>query len=170
MAQYAVPQADPAGTVSAGDWVDNFFGTDLADSTRDGIVGGTPDDSTSIRNGSGFGGSTTCELLLQSLSAPSAGNHIIRIRANGFGDTVDVDVYEGGTLVDGTTFTPGGSFATLSYTLTSTPSSYNNLRVRLTTSSSSINVSEVELEVPNAGGGGGGEPPKLHPEFFISLL
>ena len=140
----------------------------MADATRDGIIGGTPDDSTSISNG-GFG-STTCELLLQSLSTPSAGNHIIRIRANGFGDTVDVDVYEGGTLVDGTTFTPGGSFATLSYTLTSTPSSYNNLRVRLTTSYSSINVSEVELEVPNAGGGGGGEPPKLHPEFFISLL
>ena len=168
MAQYAVPQADPAGTVSAGSWADNFFGTDLADATRDGIIGGTPDDSTSIRNG-GFD-SSTCELLLQSLSTPSAGNHIIRIRANGFGDTVDVDVYEGGTLVDGTTFTPGGSFATLSYTLTSTPSSYNNLRVRLTTSSSSINVSEVELEVPNAGGGGGGEPPKLHPEFFLSLL
>ena len=124
MAQYAVPQADPAGTVSAGSWADNFFGTDLADATRDGIIGGTPDDSTSIRNG-GFG-SSTCELLLQSLSTPSAGNHIIRIRANGFGDTVDVDVYEGGTLVDGTTFTPGGSFATLSYTLTSTPYSYNN--------------------------------------------
>ena len=169
MAQYAVPLADPAGTVSAGDWVDNFFGSDLADASRDGFIGGSPDDSTSISNG-GFG-STTCELLLQSLSAPSAGNHIIRIRANGFGDTVDVDVYEGGTLVDGTTFTPGDSFATLSYTLTSTPSSYNNLRVRLTTSSSSINVSEVELEVPNAGGGGGGgEPPKLHPEFFLSLL
>ena len=124
MAQYAVPQADPAGTVSAGSWADNFFGTDLADATRDGIIGGTPDDSTSIRNG-GFG-SSTCELLLQSLSTPSAGNHIIRIRANGFGDTVDVDVYEGGTLVDGTTFTPGDSFATLSYTLTSTPYSYNN--------------------------------------------
>ena len=168
MAQYAVPQADPAGTISAGNWADNFFGTDLADATRDGIIGGTPDDSTSIRNG-GFD-SSTCELLLQSLSTPSAGNHIIRIRANGFGDTVDVDVYEGGTLVDGTTFTPGGDFATLSYTLTSTPSSYNNLRVRLTTSSSSINVSEVELEVPNAGGGGGDEPPKLHPEFFLSLL
>ena len=168
MAQYAVPQADPAGTISAGSWADNFFGTDLADATRDGIIGGTPDDSTSIRNG-GFD-SSTCELLLQSLSTPSAGNHIIRIRANGFGDTVDVDVYEGGTLVDGTTFTPGGDFATLSYTLTSTPSSYNNLRVRLTTSSSSINVSEVELEVPNAGGGGGDEPPKLHPEFFLSLL
>ena len=83
MAQYAVPQADPAGTVSAGDWADNFFGTDLADATRDAIIGGTPDDSTSIRHGSGFG-STTCELLLQSLSTPSAGNHIIRIRANGF--------------------------------------------------------------------------------------
>jgi hypothetical protein len=170
MAQYAVPQADPAGTVSAGNWVDTFFGTDLADATRDGIIGGTPDDSTSIRNGSS--GSTTCELLLQSLSTPSAGNHIIRIRANGFGDTVDVDVYDGASFVDGTTFTPGGSFATLSYTLTSTPSSYNNLRVKLITSSTSINVSEVELEVPDAdsGGGGGDVEDPTNPEAFLMFL
>ena len=169
MAQYAVPQADPAGTISAGDWADNFFGTDLADATRDGIIGGTPDDGTSIRNG-GFLGSSTCELLLESLSSPGAGNQIIRIRANGFGGSVDVDVYDGASFVDGTTFTPGGSYATLSYTLTSTPSSYNNLRVKLTTSSNSLNVSEVDLEVPDAGGGGGGEGPKLNPEAFLMFL
>ena len=174
MAQYAVPQADPAGTVSAGSWeeVGGGFppGTDLADQVRDGINGGTPNDSTAIRNTSGS--SSTCELLLETLSTPDAGTQTLRIRANGFLGSVDVDLYDGASFVDGTTFSPSSSSATFSYNLSTTPSNYNNLRVKLTTSESSINVSEVEFEVPDAGGGGGGgdvEDP-TNPEAFLMFL
>ena len=50
---------------------------------------------------------------------------------------------------------------------------YSNLSITLGAGNTPdvTRISEVEFEVPDAGGGGGGgEPPKLHPEFFISLL
>jgi len=169
MAQYAVPNGD----VSDGTWVDiSFPGTsDLYTLLDQGINGGTPNTSNGIKNNSP--GSSTCELNLETLSTPGAGNQIIRVISSiGFGsDTLTVAIFDGATQVDTNDFTINSSTpTTYSYTLSSTPSNYNNLRVKLTTSSNFLSVYEVEFEVPDAGGGGGGEPPKLHPEFFIMLL
>ena len=91
--------------------------------------------------------------------------------------TLSVAIFDGSTQVDTTNFsvTGPGSPATYSYTLNSSNvssnlSDYTNLRVKLTSSVVDIQVYEVELEIPDACGGGDGEPPKLHPEFFISLV
>ncbi len=181
MSQYAVPDSD----VSAGSWEYVTVGIGpLYTQVDNGINGGTPSSSDGIRY-DGFGFATTCELGLQNLTDPSdPTNHIIRVYANNLGffspQTLSVAIFDGSTQVDTTNFsvTGPGSPATYSYTLNSSNvssnlSDYTNLRVKLSSSSVDIQVYEVELEVPSAGGGGGGgggEPPKLHPEFFLSLL
>lgn len=169
MAQYAVPNGD----VSDGDWVDISFPqtSDLYTLLDQGINGGTPNTSTGMRN-SGFG-SSTCELNLETLSTPGAGNQIIRVISSiGTGSaTLTVAIFDGATQVDTNDFTINTtSPSTYSYTLSSTPSNYNNLRVKLTTSSNFLSVYEVEFEVPDAGGGGGGSSTILTPEAFFMFL
>ena len=151
MPQYAVPNND----ISDGSWQDGLGGTDLFNQVDNGIDGGTPNDTTYIRDTSG---SSTCELSLQSLTDPDDdSNHTIRVRANDFGfNNLGVAVYDGASLVDSTTFSLTNTTTTYSYNLTSYPANYNNLRVRLTASSNFTNVYEVELEVPSAAAGGGG--------------
>ena len=115
MVQYAVPNSD----IDDGSWTEaDGFGTDLFNQVDNGIEGGTPNDGTSIRNPSPS--SSTCELGLQSLTDPDDdSNHIIRVRGNDFSsDTVDVDIYDGASFVDGTTFSFDFSTANYSYTLT----------------------------------------------------
>ena len=175
MPQYAVPQADPAGTVSAGGWEEDFGGgTDLADQVNNGIEGGTPN-GDSIKY---VTGSTTCELLLESLTDPDDdSNHTIRVDCNNnefLGSaTLTVAIFDGATSVFSTDFTVDNSESRHieSADLTSYPNNYNDLRVKLTCSSNFVQVYEVELEVPSAGGGGGGDvEDPTNPEAFLMFL
>lgn len=171
MAQYAVPNGD----VDDGAWQDtNFPGTnDLYTLVDQGINGGTPNTSNGIRVGTP--GSTTCEMNLETLSSPGAGNQTIRVISNIVvgSDTLNVAIFDGATPVDDNDFTVNSSTpTTYSYTLGSTPGAYNDLRVKLTASDTLLTVYEVEFEIPDAGGGGGGgdvEDP-TNPESFLMFL
>ena len=181
MAQYAVPTGD----ISDGTWVTDGGGSDLSAQVDNGIINGTPNDTTYItENGSFF--PSDCDLALSGLSDPSDHNdHVLRIRARHDGGpdssfyTLAYNLYQGASLIAG--FSAGGlstTWTTFSGTLSTSEASnisdYAALNVRLQANTfntaDAVRVSEVELEVPDAGGGGGGELPKLHPEFFLSLL
>jgi len=176
MAQYAVPDSTVTGPAS-------WNTTPLWQQVDNGINGGTADDSTHIED-SNFGSPSTCELGLENLTDPSSSSdHILRIRLKNAAfssESMTFALYQGSTQIASKTQSLSafeGSFSTYSLTLSSSEadniSDYTDLRVRLTpsTASSNVQTSEIELEVPDAGGGGGGgEPPKLHPEFFLSLL
>jgi hypothetical protein len=184
MAQYAVPTGD----ISDGTWVTDGGGSDLSAQVDNGIINGTPNDTTYITENGSFM-PTDCDLALSGLSDPSNHNdHVLRIRARhdgGFNSSfysLAYNLYEGASLIAGFSANPSDGLSTTWTTFSGTLSTseagnisdYTALSVRLQANTfntaDAVRVSEIELEVPDAGGGGGGEPPKLHPEFFLSLL
>jgi len=121
--------------------------------------------------------------LDNTISSPSdKTNHKVAVSGfyAGFSpDNFTLALYENTTSIASQTLSMDTTSASeKSFTLTevqaNTISDYNDLNIRITYTyggSVQVNFTEVWLEVPDAGGGGGGgEPPKLHPEFFLSLL
>lgn len=155
MTQYARPASD----ITIGNWTDE--GTSFNDGNLyTSVQEVTSDNDVSYINADDT--ATTCEVKLSSVSTPGAGSVILHVyfRTSGSGgpEKLDIDLVEGTTVLESwaNQTNRSASYADLNATISSSPSDWTDLRVRLGADSVGsgeyIRVTQIYLETPDGAG------------------